>query len=480
MAAGAYGGGINLYGGTANLIGATLSNNEASYGGGLAVGQSASATLIGTTLARNEAVQGGGLYAASGSVDLISTTIAANMASGAYGGGVYVGGGAVDVANSIVFGNTSANSDADFYGARSLAGGNIIDGVITQGQVVTGSATLGGTFLGVSGGLPVLRDNGGPVETVGIRSDGAADEIGDASLLPSDSADLDGDGDTGEALPLDAAGQVRIANQLLDIGAFEFVRTELVGSALADELIGQVQSETITGRGGNDTITGDAGDDLLDGGSGGDTLDGGAGIDTATYENANSRVRADLAGTLSGLGQGNGDVFISIENLIGSDFNDDIRGDGGANHVIGGRASDRVHGRAGDDTLEGGIGTDVLYGNAGADLMTGGIGADRYIYFQLSDSRVGADLRDIITDFEAGSDRIEIQRFDADTTQGGNQAFDFIGGAGFSNTAGELRFFQSGGGNRTLIQGDVDGDANADFEIELTGLIALGASDFVL
>ncbi|MEM7508857.1 MAG: hypothetical protein AAF415_19180 [Pseudomonadota bacterium] len=475
-AAGAYGGGINVYGGAVSLTSSAVDGNAATYGGGIAVGGTTDLSLVNTTLAANTAVQGAGLYAFNGTTTISSTTIAGNTASGGYGGGIYIGAGSVDLTNSLVLGNSSNNGYADLYGARSLNGGNIIGEAVFTGATQTGTTGVAAVF----GGVPTLADNGGPVRSIAILADGDAAERGDASLLPADTADLDGDADTAEDLPLDAAGQLRIANQLLDLGAFEFVRTELIGGAGDDDLLGQIQGETLSGRGGNDTLAGLDGDDLLLGGSGGDILDGGDGIDTASYAEANSRVRADLQGILSGQGQGNGDTFISVENLIGSDFNDDIRGDGGDNHVIGGRASDKVHGRGGDDTLEGGIGTDVLYGNAGQDVMSGGIGNDRFIYFQLTDSRVGSDLRDVITDFTAGSDRIEIQRFDADTTQGANQAFDFIGNAGFSNTAGELRFFQSEGGNRTIVQADVNGDAVLDFEIELTGLVDLTAGDFVL
>ncbi|MEL6478864.1 MAG: calcium-binding protein [Pseudomonadota bacterium] len=479
-AQGAYGGGIHLDGGSIALAASTLSRNTASYGAGLSVFGGATATLAQATIATNTAVQGGGIYSGDGTTNLISSTIAANTATGSYGGGVYLGAGTFNATNSIVFGNASQSSSADFYGAPTLAGGNIIGGTITNGAATTGVATVGGTFDALSGGTPVLRDNGGPVRTVAIRADGDADERGDATLLPVDSFDLDGDGATAEAVDVDAAGQVRIANALLDLGAYENVREQLTGSAIDDRLDGQIQGETLTGRGGNDTLFGMGGDDLLDGGSGGDTLDGGDGIDTATYENANFRVRADIAGSLSGLGQGAGDVFVSVENLIGSISNDELRGDGADNTIQGGNGADKLHGRAGDDILQGDAGNDVLYGNSGADRMTGGEGNNRYVYFSNSDSGVGSGNRDVITDFVSGSDRIELFRLDANTTNGGNQVFTFIGTGAFSNTPGELRFFQAPGQGFTIVQGDDDGNGSADFQIELTGVITLDAADFLL
>ncbi|MEM7505252.1 MAG: CAP domain-containing protein [Pseudomonadota bacterium] len=243
--------------------------------------------------------------------------------------------------------------------------------------------------------------------------------------------------------------------------------------------VGDEAAEHLAGTDGNDLLRGAAGDDMLTGGAGADHLDGGEGVDTADYSSAIARVRADLQGGLNGIGDAEGDTFENVENLIGTARNDDLRGDAGSNHIKGGSASDRLHGRAGDDVIEGDVGTDVLYGNAGRDIMSGGVGNDRFIYFGLSDSRVGVNRRDVITDFEDG-DRIELQRLDADRGEVGNQVFTFIGQVQFSNQAGELRFFKSSGNNQTVIQADTNGDGVQDFQIELTGLIDLDEGDFIL
>ena len=60
-------------------------------------------------------------------------------------------------------------------------------------------------------------------------------DAGDATVLPQDAADLDGDGDGAEALPLSAGGEPRLSDDActadsgapegamcVDIGAFEF------------------------------------------------------------------------------------------------------------------------------------------------------------------------------------------------------------------------------------------------------------------
>ncbi len=237
----------------------------------------------------------------------------------------------------------------------------------------------------------------------------------------------------------------------------------------------------LLGGDGIDTLTGGDGDDTLDGGAGADVLNGGAGRDTASFESATRSVRVDLQTPALSFNDAVGDTFIGIEVFRTGNTIDQLRGDAGANEFYTGGLTDRLYGRAGDDLLFGEGGADAFYGGLGADTMTAGDDADRtdrFIYFNIAESGVGAGNRDVITDFVSGEDRIEIRRFDADITQGFKQAFDFIGAAAFTNTAGQLRYDQSGG--ITVVQADVDGDGAADFEIELTGTIDLIVDDFLI
>ena len=57
----------------------------------------------------------------------------------------------------------------------------------------------------------------------------------------------------------------------------------------------------------------------------------------------------------------------------------------------------------------------------------------------------------------------------------GNQAFTFIGNQGFANVAGQLRFDTT----THKVQGDVDGDGNADFAINVN-VAHLVKGDFML
>jgi serralysin len=82
--------------------------------------------------------------------------------------------------------------------------------------------------------------------------------------------------------------------------------------------------------------------------------------------------------------------------------------------------------------------------------------------------------RDQILDFvRAQGDKIDLAGIDAKTHTAHNNAFHFIGAAAFHHHDGELRC--AGG----VIQGDVNGDGKADFEIHVN-LATLIGTDFIL
>jgi serralysin len=69
---------------------------------------------------------------------------------------------------------------------------------------------------------------------------------------------------------------------------------------------------------------------------------------------------------------------------------------------------------------------------------------------------------------------IDLRKIDADTDHArGDQAFKFIGKKKFHKTDGELRYASH------KLQGDVDGDGKADFEIHVN-VSELHTDDFLL
>lgn len=125
-------------------------------------------------------------------------------------------------------------------------------------------------------------------------------------------------------------------------------------------MIGSALGETITALAGDDTIEAEAGDDLILAGDGADEILGGDGTDTVSFAGSDVAVRGDLAARIGQGGHAQGDVFTGIEALIGSDWNDTLAGDLGAN---------RIEGRAGRDLIEGRAGADSLFGEAGNDTL---------------------------------------------------------------------------------------------------------------
>lgn len=261
------------------------------------------------------------------------------------------------------------------------------------------------------------------------------------------------------------------------VGALQVAQNlTLVGTALNDTLTGGAGKDNISGLGGNDSLFGSAGNDILDGGDGSDTLDGGAGDDyingglgndTVTFANNSSGVIFSLATSTSVASDGYTDILVSIENVIGTNFWDNITGDN-SNNII--------YGLGRDDGLSGGLGDDTLIGGDGKDYLTGGIGADIFDFNLTNESAVGANC-DVITDFNhAELDKIDLSIIDANVNLVNDQAFSFIGNNVAFSAAGQLRYDAA----LYSVFGDVNGDAVADFQIELTGVASLSASDFVL
>lgn len=188
------------------------------------------------------------------------------------------------------------------------------------------------------------------------------------------------------------SGTVRNVEELIGADAYPNI---LRGDEAGERLIGGSSNDTLEGRGGNDALYGGAGndflsggegDDLLHGGAGNDVIDGGSGIDTVSWafaapgtdrgEIASSsfgHLDVDLAAGVATFrlfsgGQEN-DTLTGVENIIGGDGDDTLRGDNRDNMLSGGAGADRLEGRGGNDVL-------VLDGD---DTALGGDGDDRFV-----------------------------------------------------------------------------------------------------
>lgn len=197
---------------------------------------------------------------------------------------------------------------------------------------------------------------------------------------------------------------------------------------------------------GNDRIFSSGGNDVMFGSLGNDQFDAGGGSDTANYSLVPAGIEVELdasvrpdgrARTLDD-GQGGNDMLIRVENIVGSEFDDNIRGDGlgnrfeglGGNDILeGDGGNDILLGGAGDDQLFGGAGDDTLVGGEGDDIVDGGTGNDNVNGGLGNDTLIGGDGNDVLESFE-GDDT-------------------FIGGAG-----DDTYIYDIGAGNDTIIDGD--------------------------
>ena len=109
-------------------------------------------------------------------------------------------------------------------------------------------------------------------------------------------------------------------------------------------------NDILRGGDGDDNLFGGEGRDLLEGGAGADALNGGSGGDTADYSNSDGRVNISLLSGYASGGHAAGDTFDSIENLIGTRFDDRLVGNNGNNALQGMAGADVLMGNGGEDT----------------------------------------------------------------------------------------------------------------------------------
>jgi serralysin len=231
-----------------------------------------------------------------------------------------------------------------------------------------------------------------------------------------------------------------------------------------------VTIENAIGGSGADTLVGNAAGNRLDGGAGGDRMSGGLGDDVYIVDNARD-VITELAG------QGTDTAIASIDVTLAANVENLVLIGGAMFNGTGNSLANTLTGNPGANALSGGNGNDALIGGLGADQLAGGSGNDRFVFQSAAEIGVGGGQRDIVTDWRAG-DLIDLSAIDADATQGGDQAFLWLGTAAFGGHAGELRL--SVVGRAVLISGDVDGNGVADFELELAGIKTLPVTGLVL
>lgn len=209
---------------------------------------------------------------------------------------------------------------------------------------------------------------------------------------------------------------------------------------LADTIVGNDVDNILYGLDGNDLFIGHEGDDQFIGGQGSDTV---------SYADASGGVNLYLTNSGNDVGSSEGkDVFDSIENLSGSEFNDRINGDANANELSGFGGHDTIKGNGGQDTFYGANGNDKIQGGNDVDYMDGGYGTDVLVGYDGNDAQYGSFGNDSIF---GGRGNDLILGEDGDDALRGNKGNDTIDG-GF----GSDRMY--GGSGSDLMEGFEDVD----------------------
>ena len=349
----------------------------------------------------------------------------------------------------------------------SVDGGGDADIVILQGDYAAGVTITGVSNLGNLGSISLFSN----VNDLYGGADGSPNGYNLTSV--------DGNVAAGEILKINGYGLGAGENLTFDGSAETDGAFRIYGGRGVDDLTGGARNDNfVFGHGGHF--------------SPGDSVDGGGGYDVV-YLRGDYMIDFNAPGwgasTFAGIESIGLISFADTDLASGGDgefdyaltWDDDLLGAGQLITINGSRLGEaesmafngmaetdgrfRIFGGGGQDDLRGGLQDDLIYGGFGGDNLYGGGGNDIFRYQSVDDSRTSG-LRDGIQDFSAG-DLIDLSRIDADVATAGDQAFTFIGSAAFTpGVAGQLRAAETSPGSRLwTIEGDVDGDGNADLSI---------------
>ena len=294
--------------------------------------------------------------------------------------------------------------------------------------------------------------------------------VGNDAIFLDDNYSVFPDGSSGPRLVSIEEINAGLGNDIVDLTSNLFTAgdvtinggegNDVLWSGEGDDVLdGGTGNDSLWGGDGNDELIGGAGDDSLAGGEGRNVINGGDGTDTVDYSAADSGVSVNL-GTNYGGSIGNRSIrdnITNVENVVGSENNDVIKGNGTDNVLDGGAGNDRLFGYAGDDELIGGDGADRVYGGTGNDTVDDGAGNDR-LYGQDGDDTIDGGAGNDLLKGGDGAD-VLYGGEGADNLQGQNGADLLYGGAGND-------IFRGDSGNDVLYGGSGDdylrGDSGND------------------
>jgi predicted outer membrane repeat protein len=181
-------------------------NTAINDGGAIYNTSSSNPTIVDSVFSRNSANRGSGgaVFNNLSNPNFINTTFSNNVAI--TGGALSNTSSSVAIRNSILYGNQNSSGTT----TNQISGG---------GVTVANSIIQGGGFTGATDNNPLFVNAN--ADDLRLKAGSPALNAGDVNLLPADSRDLDGDGNTFEKIPLDLAGNTRVVGANVDLGAYE-------------------------------------------------------------------------------------------------------------------------------------------------------------------------------------------------------------------------------------------------------------------
>jgi Ca2+-binding RTX toxin-like protein len=243
-----------------------------------------------------------------------------------------------------------------------------------------------------------------------------------------------------------------------------------------DTIMGGTGNDALQGDEGNDTIDGEDGNDTVAGGGGNDRIDGGAGDDHIDGGDGNDVIVLSVDGGHDVITGGSGNDTMDLSQIV---FDENVNLPDGIVEICGGQTAQIFE----IENVRGGHGRDRLVADAHVNIMEGGDGDDTFVFRDLASLKNDGGPRDHIVDFSVG-DRLDLSRV-------GQELGDFAGQKLFFAGADQAKFDEVGAVTYrheivsdtqeiTVVTGNLDGNADYEFEIVLDGNLDLSEGSFVL